>query len=124
MNKKFFFFIYKTHSQILFLLLISFISCLLCLIPSYFLNNNYNGHNKQILLKSINTEIHIDSLVLSITACIIISFEGLLDYMYGSINIETISIPRWTMLISLFIPNLVMFIAWRLTISSQDLPVG
>jgi hypothetical protein len=91
-----------------FLLILSLICSLFCLIP-YVLGSKYHDNDA----KALNSEFHLDSLLLSIVACGVISIDGLLDYLFGSLNTVKTSLPRWCLLLSLIGPDAVMFFVYK-----------
>jgi signal transduction histidine kinase len=93
----------------------SVVSAFICSLP-FILGYHYHEPDRHALERSINSEYHIDSLLVSIVACLAISFDGLLDYLFGSLHLAKTSLPiRWLLLSSLIVPNAVMFFFFKVT---------
>jgi hypothetical protein len=92
------------------MVMLSLVSSLLCLIP-YVMGSKY--HDKDVSREVLNSEYHLDSLLVSIVACAVVSIDGLLDHLFGSIDTVKTSLPRWFLLLSLLGPNAVMFFTYK-----------
>jgi hypothetical protein len=93
----------------IYLFFLGIVTAFICIIPLMLPSHPYNDTDRSTVSQSINTQIHSDSLLMSVTACLVLSIDGLLDYLYGSF--EKNSFERWFLLSSLLFPNLVLFIA-------------
>lgn len=97
------------------------IGSIICFLPFLF-RNSYIDDDRQTIARSINSEYHLDSLLLSLVACLIIGFDVVLDFFFGSINQFKSSFPRWSLLLSLILPNGTMFFVYKATLPHHMSP--
>jgi hypothetical protein len=97
------------------------VSAIVCSLP-YILGYHYDDSDRQSLERSINSDDHLDSLLISIVACLVISFDGLLDHLFGSLLMAKTSTYRWLLLLSLIVPNAFMFFAYKTNVPHHMSP--
>ena len=87
---------------------VGLVTALLCTIPLMLPSRPYSDSDRVSLTQSINTPILSNSLLMSVTTCLVLSFDGFLDYLFGSFQNK--SLERWLFLSSLLFPNLILFL--------------
>mmetsp|Transcript_23613 Transcript_23613/g.34630 ORF Transcript_23613/g.34630 Transcript_23613/m.34630 type:complete len:710 (-) Transcript_23613:628-2757(-) len=94
---------------------VAFISLIISMLPiilNGFIIESLTSKDFDSISKSIRSDAHIHSLLLSIACCFVLSFDNMLDMAYGCMDKTTAYLPQFVMLLSIFAPNLVMYISY------------